>query len=401
MSYENPTRLRVGMHGDFAGRDFRLLGRVVMGVTVDGENYFWNEYNLQAATGETATLVYEETEQGGQWRLFTMFEPENPLTAAEAATKRIGDTLNLNGTEVTVTLVDSSMVYRIEGEPPEGLKVGDTANYFNATAGSTMQVVSWTGDEVEFYNGFTLSAIAVNQAFNLPQESSTPSRIFSRFSSDSDDSSGNYLGMGKFLLNTAIIVILFIIVFGRGISCSNSYEAAAVKHVYAPLKLPLQVGTTGHWDGQYYRVSAHATVEIGQVGAIYERHEYELKDDADKVTVLVCGEKPGMQDWTLYTPVDPLDPPTAQESAAKKAGDPVNVAGVEVTINELFQYKVLNRDTVETSAWLPGEVQYGYAGKSPYGSLLVRWDTNGISFYHGKILPAARVGEFMAAFAAR
>ena len=398
MSHENPTRLRIGMHGDFAGRNFRLLGRVVMGVTVNGEDYFWNEFNLQAATGETATLVYEGTDAGGQWRLFTMFEPESPMSAAEAATKQVGDVVNLTGASMTVTLVDQSRVYRIEGMAPEGVKVGSIANYFNAEVGSAMQVVSWTRDEVEFYNGVNLSEAAVNQAFGLPRETRSAARIFSRMSGDADDSSGNYLGMGKFLVYAAVVMAFFLLVFGR--SCAGNYEIAPVKHISASLP-QLAIGTKGRWDDKYYRITAHVTVQIGEVGAVYERHEYELKDDSDKTSVLICGEHPGDQDWMFYTTLAPLVPPTPQEAAAEKVGNTVNVDGVVVTIGELFQYKVIERYATETSAWLPGEVQYGYEGRSQYNSLLVRWDQTGIQCYRGKPVPAAKVKDFIAAFASQ
>ena len=104
MSFENPTRLRIGMHGHFAGKDYRVLGRVVMGETEVGETYYWNEFNLEASDGGYADLVYEETERGGEWRLFTLFEPEYPMTAADAATKHVGDRLNLTGEDVRITL---------------------------------------------------------------------------------------------------------------------------------------------------------------------------------------------------------------------------------------------------------------------------------------------------------
>ena len=146
MNFANPTRLRIGMHANFGGRDYRLIGRVVMGVTDDGETYYWNEFNLEARDGSCADLVYEETERGGEWRLFTMFEPEYPMTATDAATKRVGDSLNLTGTDVRVTLRDTSRVYHIESKAPEGVEVGDVANYFNAEAGDVMQVVSWPGE---------------------------------------------------------------------------------------------------------------------------------------------------------------------------------------------------------------------------------------------------------------
>ena len=138
MSYENPTRVRIGMHGSFAGKYFQVVGRMVMGVEISGETYYWNEFNLQATTGEAATLVYEE----GAWRLFTEFEPDHPLASTEAVLKQVGDKLNLTCVNVRVTLVQTSRVYRIEGTPPAGEKVGDEDNYFNAEAGDVMQVVS-------------------------------------------------------------------------------------------------------------------------------------------------------------------------------------------------------------------------------------------------------------------
>ena len=122
----------------------------------------WNEFILLAAGGTSATLVYEESQGGGEWRLFTLFEPECELTAEDAGTKQVGDPLNLDGTDVRVTLADKSRVYHIEGE-----EVGDVARYFIAETGDTMIVVSWTIDEVECNHGKDQSTETVNSAFNL------------------------------------------------------------------------------------------------------------------------------------------------------------------------------------------------------------------------------------------
>ena len=132
-----------------------------------GETYYWNEFNLESDGGEVATLVYEETERGGEWRLFHLFEPAYPMTAADAATKRAGDPLNLEGMQLFVRLVSKSRVYHIEGKAPEGVEVGDVAHYFNAVTGNNMIVVSWTGEEVEFYKGLDLSPTTVSSAFNV------------------------------------------------------------------------------------------------------------------------------------------------------------------------------------------------------------------------------------------
>ena len=151
MSFANPTPLRIGMTGTLAGKTYRVAGRVVMGMEDAGETYYWNEFNLVTDEGESVTLVHEQTESGVEWKLFTMFEPEYPMTATDAATKRVADRLNLEETDLLVTLVDESRVYHIEGEAPEGVEVGDVAHYFNAEGGNRMLVVSWTGEEVEFF----------------------------------------------------------------------------------------------------------------------------------------------------------------------------------------------------------------------------------------------------------
>src|SRR5579864_8324775 len=164
MSFANPTRLRIGMQANFGGKHYQLVGRSVLGEDEDGEAYYWNEYNLETESGEAATLVFDETERSSQWRLFTMFDPEYPMTAADAVTKRVGDRLNLTGDDVRVSFRGSSCVYFVEGKAPEGENVGTVAEYFNAVSGNIMQVVSWTGDEVEYYTGINLSSGLITSA---------------------------------------------------------------------------------------------------------------------------------------------------------------------------------------------------------------------------------------------
>lgn len=395
MSYENPTRLQIGMHGDFAGKDFRLIGRVVMGVDVDGETYYWNEFNLQTKDGENATLVYEETERGGEWRLFTMFEPEYAMTAADAVTKQVGDPLNLNGTDVRVTLVSSARVYRIEGLPPEDVKVGDVSNYFNAEAGDTMIVVDWTGKEVEFYQGLNLSHGAVEAAFNLPR--ATQPGGLNRFARLDSAGATDYTGTLKFILQAAVVVGLFLLIFGRGLfSGALTREAAPAKRFSAAAP-PLVIGAEGRWQETKFHITAHAVVEIAEPGVVFDRHEYTLADDFGLPSLLVCGDTPGATDWTLYSPLAPLLPPTPQQSAAKKSGDTVNVDGVVATVTDLFQSTVRSVDTVETNSVHAGEVSFGFLGRSEYNSLLVRWDKASIHFYRGKKVSPK---EFSAAFSA-
>ena len=383
MSYENPTRLRLGMHGNFAGKDYCLVGRVVMGETEDGETYYWNEFNLEADGGGNADLVYEEAEHGGEWRLFTMFEPECPITAADAATKRVGDRINLTGEDVRITVRSSSRVYHIEGRAPEGVELGDVANYFNAQAGNDMQVVSWTGDEVECYNGVTIPQSVIAVAFNVPRASDSSPFSGSGSASGLGGNTNNYNGFAKVFLQAALVIFLLIIVFGRNVSCSTDHVSAPVKRIPAAAPM-LTVGATGKLADKDYRITAHAVVEIAEVNSIYGRNEYELTDDSGVLALLVCGERPDSKDWTLFTPLAPLPPPPPQQAAAQKVGDSVNVDGFVATVNDLFQSSVQSVDSVAPATWRKGDMSFGYSARSGNGLLLARWNKVGMNFYQGK-----------------
>jgi hypothetical protein len=210
MSFANPTPLRVGARGTLHGWSVTVTGRVVLGVEIDGETYYWNEYYLMGDSGSSGTLVYEETEHGPEWKLFRLFEPERPLTAREAMAKRVGDTVNLDGTPTKVTLVDESRVYHIEGSAPEGVAVGDVAQYFNADTGQRMLVASWTGDEIEFYEGEDAPAELIASAFGFAQP-----RASSSFTSGTDAAAATKR-------TTMIVVVVFFLVDTSPHVCAGS-----------------------------------------------------------------------------------------------------------------------------------------------------------------------------------
>jgi len=171
MSNVNPTRIRVGMTGTFAGKAYTIVARVVMAMDEAGETYYWNEFYLSDGSDRIAMLVCEEVYGAQQWRLFTEFTPATPLTAREAGLKKVGDRISLDGVSAEVTVVDESRVHFIEGRAPDWVAVGDVAQYFNAEAAGKMWVVSWSGDEVEYYRGMQLHGELVAQALGLPAAS--------------------------------------------------------------------------------------------------------------------------------------------------------------------------------------------------------------------------------------
>lgn len=394
MSFENPTTVRIGTTGTFSGITYRVLGRSVLGVVDDGTTYYWNEFNLQSESGDATTLVYEVTERGPEWRLFTMFEPQFPITAADAATKRVGDPLNLDGTDVRVTLLDQSRVYHIEGQGPEGEDVGDRANYFNAEAGNTMIVVSWTGDEVECYHGVTISASLVAKTFDLPLA------ILSRFSDSNNLTySGTASSSRSSLWTIAAVGIVLLVLFFAVISPVSSFRrtrpVAATTRVTAP-DVHLLVGATGKIDGKNYTIVSDALVELNEVGVIFQRHELHLRDQDGNGALLIRGWKPGENNWCLLTLTDPATPMTPPQAAAVQLGRRIPFSDTPVPVDSLFRSTTLKVNTADVLQNATGKVFYGFSGGTGVTLMLARWEEENINFYEGHTLTADPTSVFSA-----
>jgi hypothetical protein len=375
MSYRNPTPIRIGMTGNLSGKQYRVVGRVVLGEEEAGETYYWNEFNLESDGGDVATLVYEETEQGGEWRLFYTFEPDYPMTAADAATKRAGDPLNLDGTQVFVRLVSKSRVYDIEGKAPEGVELGDVAHYFNAVTGNNMIVVSWTGEEVEFYKGLDLSQTTVSSAFNVRLVGF--SRLFS-----AQGGSRRLSGLVAGVVGALIVVILAVVAYR---SATSGRHPPAVVRTGAPAS-PLAVGTTGKLGGTRFQVQSHLLVEMAMVGRKFDRHEYILSDNEGTKALLVRGSKSGAGDWWLFQPLQPLTPLSPQQAAAVRWGQTVNLDGLAAKVSDLFQTTIRQVESPEASDLNTGDVFFGFTGSTQNAPLLVRWNASYVNFFQGRAL---------------
>jgi hypothetical protein len=380
MSFLNPTPVQLGMTGNFYGTQYRVVGRVVMGVVEGGEIYYWNEFNLEPEAGESVTLVYEKTERGGEWRFFTLFEPEYPITAEYAATKHVGDLLNLDGADVRVTLIEQSRVYHIDGKAPEGVTVGDYANYFNAESDDRMDVVSWTGQEVECYHGVNLPWSDVAAAFNIQLP------VFSSLLQSTEGGSEPSALASKLVT----VLVAAIAIFGGYSYLTPHRRPTAVITTKAPPS-PLLVGSAGRLRGVAFQIESHALAEVAQVGRRFERHEYSLTNaDGDKA-LLICGSKPGAKDWLLFTPLHPAGRLTPQQAGAVKWGQTLMVDGVEAKISSLFQSTFLRVEGPEAGAYSNGTVLFCFSGSGDHGQLLARWDANRIEFYQGQALPESDV----------
>ena len=387
MSFTNLTPINLGMNGTFAGRSYRVVGRVVMGMEDAGETYYWNEFNLLGADGQFATLVHEVTEDGVRWRLFTLFEPKNPISVQEAAGKSVGDTINLDGRALNVTLADQSRVYFIEGQAPEGVEVGDVARYFNAELRNVMIVVSWTGDEVEFYRGLDLPRSAVAAGFGLGLDKLGANLPLSP--TNSRPTATNWVP--KLVIALVLLVPLLFWIS----SCPSSDQRARTMKPPTP-PAPLAIGGTARLSSADWRIQGHALVEIAQVGLRYERHEYELAGDAAPAR-LVCDAKPGATDWLIYTPFQPATTLTPSQAAAKRLGDRLDFDNSVATLTGLFQSTVQRVESTTEPAWPPGAVLYGFTARSGTNLFLVRWNKDTITFQRGQPLTVKEVANAVSA----
>lgn len=359
--YANPTPLRIGMAATLSGIHYRVVGRAVLGMTEAGETYYWNEFNLLDDAGQSATLVFEETEDGPTWKLFMYFEPTYPLTAAEAASKKVGDLVSLDGTAAEVTFVGRSRVYHIEGRGPEGEDIGDIANYLNCDAGPQMLVVSWTGDEVECYRGMTLPPDDVANAFHFPRNAAYRPTGLGLAATGTPATTGPSSSRGLILVIGAVVAALL----GYGVY-SAMRQPAPIKKQPARTAM-LTVGAAGTLSAHPYTITGHAVVEIARVGARYDCHQYDLRDDAGNV-LLLTGGLTGANDWRLFKPWQPANPLTPPQAAAKTRGSAVTLGDRTLVVHDLFQMR---------------PAAFGFLARSTNEWAMVLWTQDSIRFYLG------------------
>lgn len=385
MSHANPTPIRVGMTGTFAGKPYTIIARVVMGMDEEGETYYWNEFYLSDGSDRIAMLVCEEVYGAQQWRLFTEFTPKKALNAREAGLKKVGDRVDLDSVSAEVTVVDETRVYEIEGKAPDWVSVGDEAQYFNAEANGKMWVVSWSGDEVEYYRGMQLHPELVAQALKLPVNS------FKRASASSAAGASISGGaVGKFFG----FIVFAVISFGlsgafRGCSQpryvssprSSPPPAPAVVVRQPPRPPPLPVGTNVVLEGRSYQVITHRVTGFTRVNAQWNTHHYQVTDDAGQTNLLAVDPIAATPLFQLYKPFTPTRPPTPLVAGAMRRGENVTLDGYTGTIAVLQMSQEISR----TGPPIPGLATHGltyhYIAGGPKGPLLASWDAERVVFY--------------------
>jgi len=348
--------------------------------------------------------VFEETESGGEWKLFREFTPSQPMTAREAASKRVGDTVNLDGTPTRVTLVDQSRVYQIEGQAPEGVEVGDVANYFNVDTGNRMLVASWTGDEIEFYEGLDAPTDGVAETFGFPRDATSNTVRFSgdatRGFATGTSATGSNTAAGSSTSSGMFTKLVFVLVTAASLfgaySCYSNRRSSRVSSSAPPPKqaapaFKLPNGAHGSLGQHNYTIDSQAVVEVARVSGRFERREYEVRDETTQGALLINGLSGGSKEWHLLNRVTSPPDLTPYDAATKRRNAPVNVDGHTLQVTDLFQSKALSAEGPESNTALPGVVQYGFVARQAGDWLIARWTENQIQFFRGAAVQDAEV----------
>lgn len=395
MSFENPTPLIVGATGTLDGRRVRVAGRVVVGMEESGETYSWNEFNVVDSFGRASTLVFEETEAGPEWKLFKFIEPLRVMSVSDAAAKRVGDMVDLDGMPTRVTLVAESRVLCIEGQGPDGVEVGDVAKYFNADRGDRMLVVSWTGEEVEFFEGRDLPAQAVAEAFGLPGDAPALRRT-SGFSRDTSATKG-----GNSIIGYVVFAVFAFFSLFSCTQCNQGTTSRQPSRATAPLPAPkkaapllrLNPGAQGTLAQIRYTIEGHALVEIARVGTRHDEHEYSLAGGAGERALLINALNGLEKEWHLLQPVTGIPELltlSPQEAATRRKGAPIPLGGRTYYITSLYQATTRVTDGAGASTvWPP--LQYGFIAQDGPDWLVARWTEQGVRFFRGRTVSESDV----------
>jgi hypothetical protein len=388
MSYANPTALIVGKSGMLDGRRYTVRGRTVLSTVVDGTKYYWNEFNLVDASGQAITLVYEEGDEGSEWKVFRMFEPLRPMSAQAAAAVRVGNSLEFDGKRAQVSLISESRVAYVEGQPPEGVEIGDVARYFNAEALEKTYVVSWTGEEVEHYCGERISAKRLELSFNLPRGAGGSSSFSKPAAFGSD------IPVGQVVRVLAFLGFLGVWIYSQLDDDDYALPPNPPAKQIAP-PAPLAEESHGSLLGHAYTLTAHAVVEVDQLGGNFDRHEYTWSDERGGSGLLIRGLTENKDQWTLLAPVTAPAGLTPYDAAALKAGQQTTVTGVPIRVSRLFLSKPISNSSQHLASSDP--VKYGFVAVTKDGNwLLARWTESHLELFRGQMVAS---GEVLKAFA--
>jgi hypothetical protein len=268
----------------------------------------------------------------------------------------------------------------VEGNPPDWLAPGDEADFFNAEANGHMLVVSWTGEEVEYYYGGTISRKKVAETFGLPHLRAR-TRSTTDYSFANQSSGNSWLGWVVVLGFFGVIAAVFLL----PLTGSRGRPAPPAKQDAPEFVLPVGVDGTAPSLGSV-RIAGLASMEIGELGARFDRHEYFLRSPNGFTALLIDASAPGSKSWLLLRAEPTPTAWTPAKLAALRVGQPLNWAGTGFRVTRIQASRLLVKIGDFPGFANVADQRYGLLAQEGSEWLFARWSETELTLYRGREL---------------
>jgi hypothetical protein len=160
-----PSPLVLGGTGLIERAPYHIQSHTLVEIAQVGQVYERHEYHLSSDDGANGLLVYGWKPGDKEWLLFTPFQPQPSLTPQQAAAKRAGDKVDLDGSAATVTEIFLTTIRQIEIQELAELTNGAMFYGFQARSGRNLFLTRWNESGISCYRGRPLPAQDVIRAF--------------------------------------------------------------------------------------------------------------------------------------------------------------------------------------------------------------------------------------------
>lgn len=384
MNTENPTPLRLGLSGRLSGQEYRIVGRAAMSTEFGGQTYGWNEFLLQAPSGERATLVCEDQEDGPQWKLFVSLAESSSISQESVTALKVGDSLVLEGRSTRVTFTGSSVVAFAEGELPEGMAAGVVDQFLNTESGTVLYVICWRPGRLEVFRGMNLPTHAVESAFRVTLPTTKPAWKDTDWNTDAADEVEDQRGSRWLSFGVIIFIgVIFVFLLGTAISTRTRGVSRPVREDPAP-KMELALGGNVLSKSVSGRVRGHSQVRVAKVGALYQRHDYWLSTaDSDSVWI-VQGGGGNTDGWQQLSEIPTPSSLRPVRAAELHIGEVYPIGGKPFTITSLFRLTFRNVEGTPPEWVKADESWLGLEGLSGQDRCVILWKQDEIRSFAGK-----------------
>ncbi|HUC86180.1 MAG TPA: hypothetical protein VL970_13370, partial [Candidatus Acidoferrales bacterium] len=153
-----PRPLELGATGTLFNKKYQVSGHAVVDIAEVGVNWERHEYELTDDSGATALLVCGDKPDGADWIFFEPLIPMISLTAKEAAAKKVGDVVEIDGFGGKVTDIFLSTLEQTEGMKLSGIKSGAISYGLRGIDENRVLLARWNDAGIQYYRGRILPA---------------------------------------------------------------------------------------------------------------------------------------------------------------------------------------------------------------------------------------------------